>query len=49
MCNNTITKDPATPIVCRYTTLFYEMSSVLKGVVGSLVVVLLQIFSSFGE
>jgi len=28
MCNNTVTKDPTTPQVCRYTTC--EMSSVLK-------------------
>ena len=36
MCNNTSTKDLTTPQLCRYTTLRN---------VGSLVIVLLQIFS----
>ena len=31
MCNNTITNDPTTPQVCRYTT--FEMSSVLKATI----------------
>jgi len=31
ICNNTITKDPTAPKVCRYTTL--EMSSVLKATI----------------
>jgi len=30
ICNNTITKDPTTPQVCRYTC---EMSSVLKATI----------------
>ena len=31
ICNNTITKDPTTPQVCRYT--IFEMSSVLKATI----------------
>jgi len=34
MCNNTVTKDPTTPQMCRYTTsLPCEMSSVLKATI----------------
>ena len=33
ICNNTITKDPITPQVCRYTSLPCEMSSVLEATI----------------
>ena len=41
ICNNTVTKDPTTPQVCRYTTLW--------NVVGSLATVLLQMLSWFRQ
>ena len=39
ICNNTITKDPTTPQVCRYTTINCEMSSVLNAVSVSVVTI----------